>query len=94
VAVVVSIARGHDASYPFKTIGAADGATITGGRGAGYYLSAVEKGGEPAGTWIGNGAATLGFHDGDTLRRESGTQSGRLPPVQRRGRASSGVPPS
>jgi hypothetical protein len=70
VAVVVSIARGHDASYPFKTIGAADGATITGERGAGYYLSAVEKGGEPAGTWIGSGAATLGFNDGDTVRRE------------------------
>jgi conjugative relaxase-like TrwC/TraI family protein len=70
VAVVVSIARGHDASYPFKTIGAADGATITGERGAGYYLSTVEKGGEPAGTWVGNGAADLGFGDGDTVRRE------------------------
>jgi conjugative relaxase-like TrwC/TraI family protein len=70
VAVVVSIARGHDASYPFKTIGATDGATITGERGAGYYLSAVEKGGEPAGTWVGTGAAELGFHDGDTVRRE------------------------
>jgi hypothetical protein len=57
VAVVVSIARGHDASYPFKAIGAADGATITGERGVGYYLSAMEKGGEPAGTWVGNGAA-------------------------------------
>ena len=44
MAVVVSIARGHDASYPFKTIGAADGAVTTGERGAGYYLSAVEKG--------------------------------------------------
>lgn len=31
MAVVVSIARGHDASYPFKTIGRADGATLTGG---------------------------------------------------------------
>jgi conjugative relaxase-like TrwC/TraI family protein len=70
VAVVVSIARGHDASYPFKTIGAADGATVTGERGAGYYLSAVEKGGEPAGTWIGNGTDELGFRDGDTVRRE------------------------
>src|SRR6266571_1535707 len=70
VAVVVSIARGHDASYPFKTIGAAEGPDITGQRGAGYYLSAVEKGGEPAGTWVGNGAAELGFNDGDTERRE------------------------
>ena len=70
MAVVVSIARGHDASYPFKTIGAADGPVITGERGAGYYLSAVEKGGEPAGTWVGNGAADLGFRDGDVVRRE------------------------
>jgi len=30
----------------------------------------VEKGGEPAGTWVGNDAAGLGFHDGDTVRRE------------------------
>lgn len=70
MAVVVSIARGHDASYPFKTIGAADGATITGERGAGYYLSAVDKGGEPAGMWVGSGAAGLGFRDRDTVRRE------------------------
>jgi conjugative relaxase-like TrwC/TraI family protein len=70
VAVVVSIARGHDATYPFKTIGAADGTTITGQRGVGYYLSAVEKGGEPAGTWVGNGAAQLGFHNGDSVLRE------------------------
>jgi TrwC relaxase len=70
MAVVVSIARGHDASYPFKTIGSAEGPVITGERGAGYYLSAVEKGGEPAGTWVGSGAAELGFHDGETVRRE------------------------
>jgi len=70
MAVVVSIARGHDASYPFRTIGAADGATVTGQRGAGYYLSAVEKGGEPAGIWIGGGAAGLGLRDGDAVRRE------------------------
>ena len=34
----------------------------------------MEKGGEPAGTWgrqrVGNGAADLGFGDGDTVRRE------------------------
>ena len=30
----------------------------------------MEKGGEPAGTWVGNGAAELGFSDGDTVRRE------------------------
>jgi hypothetical protein len=70
MAVVVSIARGHDAAYPFKTMGAGEGPDITGQRGAGYYLSATEKGGEPAGTWVGDGAAELGFKDGDTVRRE------------------------
>jgi hypothetical protein len=70
VAVLVSIARGHSACYPFTTVGAADGATITGERGVGYYLSVVEKVGEPVGTWVGNGAAELGFHDRDTVRRE------------------------
>jgi hypothetical protein len=33
-----SIARGHDASHPFKAIGAAECPVITGERGAGYYL--------------------------------------------------------
>lgn len=47
MAVVVSIARGHDASYPFKTTDAAEGPVITGQCGAGYYLSVVEEGGEP-----------------------------------------------
>jgi hypothetical protein len=35
-----------------------------------YYLTAVEKSGEPAGTWVGDGAAELGFRDGDVVRRE------------------------
>src|SRR3974390_1132936 len=50
VAVVVSTGRGHDASYPFKTTGAAEGPVITGQCGAGNYLPAIQKGGEPAGT--------------------------------------------
>ena len=50
MAVVVSMARGRDASYPFKTTGTAEGPFITGQYGASYYLSAVEKGGEPAAT--------------------------------------------
>src|SRR5215472_6037063 len=70
VAVVVSIARGHDASYPFRTIGAAADGWTAAERGVGYYLSAVEKGGEPAGIWVGNGAAELGFLDGGTVLRE------------------------
>lgn len=70
MAVVVSIARGHDASYPFRTIGAPADRKTAAERGAGYYLSAVEKGGEPTGIWIGNGAAELGFRDGDTVLRQ------------------------
>ena len=49
MSVVVSIARGHDASYPFKTTGIAESPVITGQCGVGYYLSVVEKGGQPAG---------------------------------------------
>src|SRR5260370_41395800 len=95
VAVVVSIARGHDASSPFKTIGAAEGPDITGQRGAGYYLSAVEKGGEPAGTWIGGGAAGLGFRDGDVVRRGGfGPPYGPvLPPRAAPGQTHLGGPP-
>jgi hypothetical protein len=37
VAVVVSIARGHDASCPFETTGAADCPVITEQCGEGYY---------------------------------------------------------
>ena len=45
MSVAVSIARGHGASYPFKTTGTAESPVINGQCGAGYYLSVVEKGG-------------------------------------------------
>jgi conjugative relaxase-like TrwC/TraI family protein len=95
VAVVVSIARGHDASYPFKTIGAAEGPDVRGERGAGYYLSAVEKGGEPAGIWVGDGAAGLGFSDGDVVRREDfePLYGQFLDPRDRTGQTHLGSPP-
>ena len=50
MAAVVSTGRGHDASCPFKTTGAAKGPVITGQCRAGNFLSAVQKGGVPAGT--------------------------------------------
>src|SRR5262245_41304477 len=50
VSAVVSTGRGNDASYPIKTTGAAEGPVIIGLCGAGNYLAAVQKGGEPAGT--------------------------------------------
>jgi hypothetical protein len=68
IMAVVSIEPGHNVLYPFKIIGAAEGPVITGERGAGYYLSAVEKGGGPPGTWVGNGAAELAINDGDRVR--------------------------
>jgi hypothetical protein len=47
VAVVVSFTRRHDASYPPKMIGTAEGPVIIGER---YHPAGVEKGSEPAGT--------------------------------------------
>ena len=70
MAVVVTIAYGHDASCPVKTVGAADGATITGERGVGYYLSTVEKGGEPRWDAGRNGTSELGFNDAEAVRRD------------------------
>jgi conjugative relaxase-like TrwC/TraI family protein len=72
VAVLVSIKSGHDASYPFRQMRAAEGTVLepeAGTAGTEYYLSAVGKGGEPAGRWIGEGLADLGIHHGDTIVR-------------------------
>ena len=40
MAGIITIAKGHDASYPWKQIGAAEPgkATRSAGRGVGYYL--------------------------------------------------------
>jgi TrwC relaxase len=70
VSVVVSIAKGADASYPWRQIGTSGGADHTGKPGVGYYLSPSLKGGEPPGRWVGEGAAELGFHDGEIVQRE------------------------
>lgn len=62
MAGMITISKGHDASYPWRQIGTS--ATRTARRaeaGAGYYLSPAEKGGEPPGTWTGNGVAELGL---------------------------------
>jgi hypothetical protein len=50
---------------------AADGADRSARPGAGYYLSPSPEGREPPGRWVGEGAADLGFHDGDIVQRES-----------------------
>jgi TrwC relaxase/AAA domain len=72
MAGIITISKGHDASYPWKQIGAAEPgqATKSAEAGVGYYLSPAEKGGEPPGTWTGNGVAELGFRPGSTVDRQ------------------------
>jgi hypothetical protein len=53
VGVHVRISPGRDAGYPFKQMGGWDARQPQGQRGAGYYLSAVGRQGEPAGFWVG-----------------------------------------
>jgi hypothetical protein len=71
VAGIITISKGHDASYPWKQIGAAEPGTQThrAGPGAGYYLSPAEHGGEPPGTWTGKGVAELGLRPGGEVDR-------------------------
>ena len=70
MSVVVSVKAGGDVSYPFRQMGGAEPGTHTGKQGTGYYLAAAERGGEPQGTWIGEGLADLGIHDGDVVDRK------------------------
>ena len=70
MAGIITISKGHDASYPWKQIGteatAPDRAPAS---GLGYYLSPAERGGEPPGIWTGRGVAELGFRPGGIVRR-------------------------
>ena len=69
---IITIAKGHDASYPWRQIGTASGerGADTAGRGIGqYYLSPAEKGGEPPGVWTGKGGAELGLIPGTIVDR-------------------------
>jgi conjugative relaxase-like TrwC/TraI family protein len=71
VAGIITIAKGHDASYPWKQIGAAEPGKPAKhlGKGVGYYLSPAEKGGEPPGIWTGKAGAELGLYPGGTVDR-------------------------
>jgi len=66
VAGIITISKGHDASYPWKQIGAAEPDTTSGRArtAAEYYLSPAEKGGELPGIWTGRGVAELGLRPG------------------------------
>src|SRR6478672_3806012 len=66
LAVVVTVAKGYDLGYIWKTQGQASGARTPGG----YYINAAQAG-EPPGRWWGPGAQALGFTSGQVVERKS-----------------------
>jgi len=64
LAVVVTVAKGYDLGYIWKTQGEAAGRATSGG----YYIDAAQ-GGEPPGRWWGPGAQALGFTPGQVVQR-------------------------
>ena len=68
MAGIITISKGHDASYPWRQIGTS-GSARRADVGAGYYLSPAEKGGEPPGIWTGKGVAELGLRPGGIVDR-------------------------
>jgi len=65
VAVVVTVAKGYDLGYIWKSQGQTDAERMTGG----YYINAAQDG-EPPGRWWGPGAQALGFTDGQLVERK------------------------
>ena len=72
MAGIITISKGHDASYPWRQIGTAEPGRDrkAAEKGVGYYLSPAEKGGEPPGIWTGRGVAELGLQPGGVVKRE------------------------
>ena len=70
MAGIITIAPGHDASYPWRQIGTSDRSPEPGRAGASYYLAPADKGGEPPGRWQGGGVADLGFREGQIIERD------------------------
>ena len=66
MAVVVTVAKGFDLGYIWKT----QGETATGHVTGGYYINAAQAG-EPPGRWWGPGARALGFNPGQLVERPS-----------------------
>ena len=64
MAVVVTIAKGYDLGYIWKTQDHAADWSI-----GGYYLNAAQAG-EPPGRWWGSGAQVLGFAPGQAVERQ------------------------
>ena len=65
MAVVVTVAKGYDLDYIWKTQGQASAARTPGG----YYINAAQAG-EPPGRWWGPGAQALGFTSGQVVERK------------------------
>ena len=65
MAVVVTVAKGYDLDYIWKTQGQASAARTPGG----YYINAAQAG-EPPGRWWGPGARALGFTSGQVVERK------------------------
>jgi hypothetical protein len=73
VAGIITISKGHDASYPWRQIGVESEPRKherTNRTGVGYYLSPAERGGEPPGIWTGKDVAELGLVPGAIVDRE------------------------
>ena len=66
MAVVGSLRRGTDASYPFRAIAATQAEAVN---PLNYYLSPAESGGEPPGRWAGENLPRLGFQAGQVVDR-------------------------
>ena len=64
MAVVVTVAKGYDLGYIWKTQGQARAERTPGG----YYINAAQAG-EPPGLWWGPGAQALGFAVGQVVER-------------------------
>ena len=65
MAAVVTVAKGYDLGYIWKTQGQASAERTTGG----YYINAAQAG-EPPGRWWGPGAQALGFTSGQVVERK------------------------
>ena len=66
MAVVVTVAKGFDLGYIWKTQGETAAGHVTGG----YYINAAQAG-EPPGRWWGPGVRALGFNPGQLVERPS-----------------------
>jgi hypothetical protein len=66
LAVVVTVAKGYDLGYIWKSQSEASAERTTGG----YYINAAQAG-EPPGRWWGPGAEALGLAAGQVVERDS-----------------------